>query len=316
MKKLILLISLIVSVNSFSQEVYLPTHTQYLADNYFVIAPTYAGIGENMKIRLNALTQWVGIKDAPDTQSLVGDIRIGNKSGVGLLFYNDRNGNTRQQGARASFAHHLTLSESNDQFLSFGISYVYNHFRIDIENFDPTIPDPAIVDDRALGNHNFEVGVLYRYKSFYLNLTAANILDKDLENFTIYEPGKLRNYTLFSGYRIKTKNKDVEVEPSVYFQLYESDGRSVTDLNVKVRKNFRDDNYAWAGISYRFLNDQFMAPLNIGPMAGIMMRKLYFAYSYQIIMNDLINYNSGTHMITVGIDIFRGTGSCECMKLK
>jgi hypothetical protein len=36
--------------------------TQYLADNPFVISPAYAGIGDNFRVRLNGLTQWVGIK--------------------------------------------------------------------------------------------------------------------------------------------------------------------------------------------------------------------------------------------------------------
>jgi hypothetical protein len=41
--------------------------TQYLADNPFVISPAYAGIGDNFRVRLNGLTQWVGIKDARKT---------------------------------------------------------------------------------------------------------------------------------------------------------------------------------------------------------------------------------------------------------
>ncbi len=138
------------------QELTLPQLSQYLADNPFVMSPTYAGIGDHIKVRINGLTQWVGIKDAPDTQSLAADARIGNKSGLGMLLYNDSNGETKQRGARLSFAHHLTLDRYDDEFLSFGISYNFNQFRIDIENFDS--PDPTVTDDRATTNHNFDVG--------------------------------------------------------------------------------------------------------------------------------------------------------------
>ena len=31
----------------------------------------------------------------------------------------------------------------------------------------------------------------------------------------------------------KEQNSNLEIEPSIFFQLFESDGRSVTDLNVK-----------------------------------------------------------------------------------
>lgn len=34
-----------------SQELHLPVHTQYLADNNFVLSPTFAGIGDNLRIR-------------------------------------------------------------------------------------------------------------------------------------------------------------------------------------------------------------------------------------------------------------------------
>ena len=80
------LLTLVLFISVFSlrgQELTIPQLSQYLADNPFVMSPTYAGIGDHVKIRLNGLTQWVGIKDAPDTQSLAADMRVGEKSGVG-----------------------------------------------------------------------------------------------------------------------------------------------------------------------------------------------------------------------------------------
>jgi hypothetical protein len=107
-------------------------------------------------------------------------------------------------------------------------------------------------------------------------------------------------------------NKRVEFEPSLFYQLYSSDNRSSTDLNFKYRKYNRNEDYYWIGISYRFLNDQFFKPLNIGPMAGIMKSKFYFAYSYQFTTNDLAGYNSGTHMVTIGFDFLQGISDCPC----
>ena len=313
MKKI--LTALLISSVTYSlsaQELTLPTFTQYLADNAFVISPTYAGIGDHVKIRLNGLTQWVGIEDAPDTQSLAADIRIGNRSGIGGLFYNDRNGATRQFGARLSFAHHLTIDQYDDHYLSFGISYNLNGFRININEFDPTIPDPNVTDDRSTTNHNFDVGILYRLKNFYLSLNASNILNKDLDLFAINEPNTLRNYFLYTGYKWRRdKNSDFEVEPSIFFQLFENDGRSSTDLNIKARLYDFED-YYWAGISYRFLNDQVLEPLNVGPQLGLKKRNFYFAYSYQIVLNELSGFNTGTHLITVGIDLFQGLSNCSC----
>ena len=85
-----------------AQELNLPVFTQYLADNDFVVSPTFAGIGDNFRIRANGLMQWVGIKNAPQNQAVYADIRFANRSGVGVAAYNDSNGNTRQQGIKFS----------------------------------------------------------------------------------------------------------------------------------------------------------------------------------------------------------------------
>lgn len=310
-KRLLTLMLLMGAFASFAQELTLPQLSQYLADNPFVMSPTYAGIGDHVKIRVNGLTQWVGIEDAPDTQSLAADARIGNKSGLGMLLYNDSNGETKQRGARVSFAHHLTLDRYDDEFLSFGISYNFNQFRIDIENFDS--PDPSVTDDRATTNHNFDVGVLYRYDKFYFSLNASNLLDKDLSNFNpVFEPNRLRNYYVYTGYRYtKNKNSRLEIEPSVFFQLFESDGRSVTDLNTKFRwYDFED--YYYAGVTYRFLNDQIGDPLYIAPIVGLKKSNFYFGYSYQIILNEILGFSTGTHVVTLGVDLFQGLSNCRC----
>ena len=294
-----------------AQELTLPQLSQYLADNPFVMSPTYSGIGDHIKVRVNGLTQWVGIEDAPDTQSLAADARLGNKSGLGMLLYNDSNGETKQRGARISFAHHLTLDKYDDEFLSFGISYNFNQFRIDIQNFDS--PDPSVTDDRATTNHNFDVGVLYRLNKFYFSVNASNLLDKDLTRFNpVFEPNRLRNYYVYTGYRYtKNKNSRLEIEPSVFFQWFESDGRSVTDLNTKFRYYDFED-YYYAGVTYRFLNDQIGDPLYIAPIVGLKKSDFYFGYSYQIILNEILGYSTGTHVVTLGVDLFQGLSNCRC----
>lgn len=319
MRNLYIYLILLLSVDSFGQELNLPVFTQYLADNAFVVSPTFAGIGDNFKIRANGLTQWVGIKGAPDNQSIYGDIRLGDRSGVGASIYNDRNGNTIQMGGKFSFAHHLVLDEKSKQYISFGLSYNINSFKIDIANFDSGLDspvyDPAVTDNRSQTNHNFDLGILYRYRAFYLSLNGNNILKKKIEDFRISEPGALLNFQAYTGYvyRAARTNK-FEYEPSMFVQYFASDGRSSTDLSFKARKYSRFGNYTFAGFSYRFLNDQLGKPLNIGPMAGIKQNKFYFAYAYQITTNELSSYNSGTHVITIGLDFFQGISNCPCTK--
>ena len=321
MKKLHLLTLFLSLSYSYSQELNLPVFTQYLADNNFVISPTYAGIGDNLKLRANGLTQWVGIKDAPDNQSFYGDFRLGDRSGIGLSLYNDKNGNTIQTGAKFSFAHHLILDIPTEQFLSLGLSYNINTFRIDIDNFNTTydnpVIDPFITDDRKANNNNFDVGLLYRFKNYFLSINANNILPKKIDqSLRIFEPNMLFNMQVFTGLTFGgySKKNEFEFESSLFFQYFASDSRSSSDLNIKIKKYGRDENYFWGGISYRFLNDQFFKPLNIGPMVGFKQSSFYFGYAYQLTTNALSAYNSGTHVVTVGVDLLRGVSNCACTK--
>ncbi|NAS11009.1 PorP/SprF family type IX secretion system membrane protein [Poritiphilus flavus] len=311
-RKLISLLTIFGVLVASAQELTVPQLSQYLADNPFVMSPTYAGIGDHIKVRINGLTQWVGIEDAPDTQSLAADARLGNRSGLGMILYNDSNGFTRQRGARLSFAHHLTLDRYDDEFFSFGISYNYNGFRVENEEAQQS-GDPN-VDNRRTDNHNFDIGVLYRKDKFYLSLNASNLLNKDLTNFVdaLNEPNALRNYYVYTGYRYtKNKNSRLEIEPSVFFQWFESDGRSVTDLNTKFRwYDFED--YYYAGVTYRFLNDQIGDPLYIAPIVGLKKSNFYFGYSYQIILNEILGFSTGTHVVTLGVDLFQGLSNCRC----
>ncbi len=312
MRNFIFSIAILTVTNFVGQELNLPVFTQYLADNNFVVSPTFAGIGDNLRIRANGLTQWVGIKNAPDNVSLYADMRITSNDGVGLSLYNDKNGNTRQAGLKLSYAHHLILDYDTSQYLSLGLSYNINNFKIDIEKFN--IPfDPSITDDRYTANNNFDLGLLYRKNTYWLSLNANNILNKSVDKFRGLEPRLLRNYQAFGGKTFKgNEDNTFQIEPSVFFQFFESDKRSMTDLNLKFRKIDNYDNNYWAGFSYRFLNDQPGKPLNIGPMAGFKKNIIYFAYSYQLTTNELVGFNSGTHMITIGLDFFQGISDCPC----
>ena len=313
MKKSIILFLLLAVTSSYGQELNIPIATQYLADNPFAISPTYAGIGDNLRIRANLVKQWVEIKDAPFYQSVFADFRIADQSGVGIIFYNDRNGYTSQAGAKFTFAHHIILDYYSKQYLSFGMSFNINNFKIDISDFKPGSFDPSIVDDRFTSNNNFDVSLLYRNKGFYASFNASNILDKNIDQFSgiKLEPNLLLNYQVYTGYVVKLQHYQ-ELEPSMFFQYFQSDGRSSTDLNIKFRKFDRYENYYWGGVTYRFLNDQIMKPLTIGPMFGFKKSGFYFGYSYQVTLNELASYNSGTHGVTIGFDFLQNLSNCPC----
>jgi type IX secretion system PorP/SprF family membrane protein len=308
-KKIVLLLFIIASLPTYGQELQLIPTSQYLADNPYVIAGAYAGIGEFYKIRLTGETQWLGVKDAPQTQSLSFDARIADRSGIGAIFFNDKNRNTSQKGGQLTYAHHITLSEFNNQYLSFGLSYKFTNFNIDIS--DISTSDPS-VQSYNVNNSNFDLSFLYRLENFFVSFNAVNILNKSVKPTILKEPMNIRNYYLYTGFLLKNKFTSIEYEPSILYQIYESDGRSSLDLNLKIRK-MTGENYIWGGINLRLLADQSFKPNSIAPLVGFRQNKFYAAYSFNISLNQLQNYNSGTHMLTIGFDFKNRSSNCSCV---
>ena len=308
--KISVLIVMIVGLTGFAQEFNLPINNQYISDNPFLLSAAYAGIGDCWQARGTGFQQWIGIDDAPGTQSLSIDGRIQDRSGIGLILYNDSNGFTSQKGAQASFAHHITLTEYNRQYLSFGISYKYTQFEIDSSEFNRPI---AIDGDLSSTNHNFDISALYRMGSFFLSLNAINLVDKNFDDFqTTTEPLSLTSYYAYSGFVIRNKFKGLEYEPSLLYRNFSSDSRSTLDVNFKLRKFFKED-YFWGGVSIRGLIDQDFVPLNVSPMVGINKSKFYFAYSYQINVNEAAQLSTGgSHLLTIGIDFGCARSNCGC----
>ncbi|MDH3322497.1 MAG: type IX secretion system membrane protein PorP/SprF [Flavobacteriaceae bacterium] len=309
MKKILIIALLLITGLSKAQEFKLAPYTQYLVENPFIISPAYAGEGEMNRLRFSGAFQWVGLSDAPNTQTLSYDAHILDRSGVGGVLYRDKNGNTSQIGGQLSFAHHLTINDANAQYISFGLSLKFTQFKIDVSDFDNPNEDPNIGGDVSSFNTNFDAAFLYKLENFYISFNAANILNKSVKAFDDTEPKKLRNYYVFTGYIFEIEEGAYEIEPSIYFKLFESDSRSVTDLNVKGKK-MTIDGYYWAGFSTRFLNDQSFDPTAIVPMLGLKKQDFYVGYAFQYNINEANELNhGGTHMLTLGYDFESNRGN-------
>lgn len=307
MKKLILVIFILIGVENSAQEIDLPQYINHMADNPFLISPAYAGIGSGLQVRLNGVSQWMGVKGAPNTQSLTVEARIQERFGGGITVFNDSNGHTTQQGAKISLASHLTLSDLYDSFLSFGLTYNYIQFGIDTRNNNTT----ESLSNFSTSNSNFDASMLYRFGGFAISANIANILDrKVITSFINDEPEILRRMSAYTLYTFRIDNV-MEIEPSVFLEYFEASKRSRTDTNIKVRRRIHNG-YVWGGLSYTFLNDQFFRPNAIAPLFGLKKDKFYVSYGFSITANEIADFNYGSHMITLGFDYDRSPSLARC----
>src|SRR6187402_1831786 len=238
-----------ISLNTFSQEG-IPVYSDYLSDNYYLIFPSMAGASNCSKLRLTARKQWFDQTDAPALQTLSYNGKVGERSGVGAIIFNDVNGYHSQFGFKATYAHHIMFSRDEVDLnqLSFGVNVGVNQSQLDQSKF--TDPDPALgnVVDQA-SYFNLDIGASYNFLDFSLHGVVKNVLETRQELYSEYESDNLRKFIVSGGYIFGNADK-VLWEPSMLYQYVDKTQESSLDMNMKAYKNL-EMGQLWGGLSYR-----------------------------------------------------------------
>lgn len=307
---------------SYSQ-VGIPVYSDYLSDNYYLIHPSMAGAANCTKLRITARKQWLGQDDSPSLQTLSLNGKIGQRSGVGIILFNDKNGYHSQKGIKLTYAHHILFSRNEIDLnqLSFGINARVIQNQLDESSFEEY--DPIISGNiQQYSNFNIDLGASYNYLNFYAHATVQSVIEKKREIYTEFETDNLKKYLLSAGYVFGNKNK-LLWEPSILFQLFEKTQEKLIDLNLKIYKTM-DYGSLWAVMSYRrnldgaqYYNGSSTTTQRlqyITPILGVNYKKLMFAYTYSQIIGNAKFDNGAYHQITLGFDLFckRERYDCEC----
>lgn len=290
----------------------IPVYFDYLADNYYLVYPSMAGISEGGKIRLTARKQWFNVDEAPSLQTLNGNFRIGERSGVGAILFNDSNGYHTQTGFKFTYAHHIQVAGDFRTLnqLSFGLSAGAILSSLDESEFRSVVPDPVISGVKNTTSYfNVDFGTSYNYMEFYAHFAILNILGSGRDLYSAAEFDNLRRYLFSTGYVFGRKTR---IEPSVLLQLTEFTEEATVDINAKVYRDVGDAATIWGGLSYRrsFDGAQFQQDGGFGeqrlqlftPIVGINYKNFLFSYNYSYQSGDIRFDNGGFHQITLGYD--------------
>ena len=331
-KLLLLLALLIVSVKSTAQEG-IPVYFDYLSDNYYLVFPSMAGIGEGGKIRATARKQWFDVDDAPSLQTINAHFRLGDSpSGIGAIVFNDANGYHSQTGLKLTYAHHLRMGSRDMRVLnqlSFGMSATILQSSLDETEFRSTTPDPAVSGIKLSASYtNVDIGISYNFQEFYTHFAVTNALTGSKRNVYYRDrqdnPDQLvidniRRYLVSTGY-VFGRN-EWQFEPSVLFQLTEFTKEKSMDINAKVYKDV-DFGRIWGGLSYRrsFDGAQFQDNGTFGeqrlqlvtPIVGANIKNFMVSYNYSYQMGDIRFDNGGFNQITLGYDFGQTERKYDC----
>lgn len=306
----------------------IPTYSDYLTDNLYLLHPSMAGAANSNQIRLTGRKQWFDVDNAPELQTLSINGRVADKIGLGGILFNDSNGNFSQAGAYLSFAYHLMFSRSTADLnqLSFGLSAGFIQGKLNDSNFGPDWEtDPANTGVTSDTYYNLDLGLSYNFLDFYAHLTAKNILPQEREIFTQeIESNNQRRYLLSAGYVFAGSQYgtvDWYYEPSVMFQMTDETNERSIDANFKVYRNM-DFGMLWGGLSYRrsFDGAEYVGNNEvknqklqyITPFLGINYSNFIFGYTYTYQANSIVFGNGGFHQITLGYDFGKSREPYDC----
>jgi type IX secretion system PorP/SprF family membrane protein len=320
-RKIKILVALFfISLNVFSQEG-IPVYSDYLSDNYYLIFPSMAGASNCDKVRLTARKQWFDQSDAPALQTLSYNGRVGEKSGVGAIVFNDVNGYHSQFGFKATYAYHLMFSRDEIDLnqLSFGINAGVNQSQLDESKF--TDFDPALGGIVQKASYfNLDIGASYNVFDFSFNAVVKNVLETRQDIYTEYESDNLRKFIVSGGYVFGDANK-ILWEPSLLYQFVDKTKESALDINMKAYKNLSLGSL-WAVLSYRtsFDGAEFRNGSGtnsqrlqyITPVVGLNYKNFMFAYTYTYLLGDIQYDTAGLHQLTLGLNLFCKPAKYDC----
>ncbi len=326
-KQVSLIVLFLSSLYGFSQDG-IPVYSDYFADNLYLIHPSMAGAATHNQIRLTARQQWFDQKDAPNLQTLSFNARLGERSGVGAIVFNDKNGYHSQTGGYLTYAHHIMFSRSEADLnqLSFGLSVGLTQSKLDETNFDLSDFDPVIAGImQSTSYFNVDAGMSYNFLDFSSHFTVKNIIFQNRSLYSQdYESNNQRKYLLSAAYAIGKYGSLWSYEPSTLFQWTERTGEKAIDINFKAYREM-DFGKLWGGISYRRTLDgaeyKDGAQIKgeklqyITPVLGINFNNFMFAYTYSYQAGNIRMESGGFHQITLGYNFLGGRPEpydCHC----
>ncbi len=286
------------------------TYSQYMFNN-LLVNPAYAGYKEDINVSLLGRNQWVGIKGAPTTQSLIVDGAFFNNKnvGLGLSIFNDRVGIQGQTAIMTNYAYRLPVGKNSRLSLGVGVGAV--QFSLN--------SDKAIIDDQTDPNFNgvqthfspdARVGIYYNNEKFYAGLSANNLLASALNKnnqqarFIILPP----IHMFLTVGAIFSVSDEIKAKPSL---MLRDDPNGLGNLDLNASFLFKD--VLWLGASYRTgvdmwkttnnLNGTFQQNSLVGLVEVFVAKQFRVGYAYDYSLSSLNSYSSGSHEISLGFVI-------------
>ena len=269
---------------------------------------------EGVQARMTHRSQWQGVANAPSLQTINAHGRIGLKSGLGTVFYTDRNGFQNQVGASVTYAHHINLIVGNRDIhqLSFGLSAGVLNNTHDQTQFDIKLGDPLVEGSQVKSNGpHMDLGLTYIRYQFYTHFTVRNLIFKGQNISDDISLDKAKKIIVNTGHFFEL-SENAALEPSVMIQIVDYADLPSFDMNMKSHHTLNNLNFSF-GASYRFgtqPNTNLFSGENLNQdhkqltlLTGLQFRGVSFFYTYTHSFEDIQIAPFNSHQFTLGFDL-------------
>jgi type IX secretion system PorP/SprF family membrane protein len=279
-----------VSLNVLAQQDPKFTQNMFLAPFY---NPGAAGSEDKICLAAAFRNQWTGLPDAPITTIFTANMPVqllGRTHGIGISFMNDNLAFNNDFIFSATYAYRMELGQgslgigANVGVANMSLSPEWNGADIINPDGDPAIPK----NGGSVFGFDMGLGAYYNTDNLYVGLSTTHLNETTFDYpDDVAESKLIRHYYLMAGYNIQLANPMFEIIPSMMVQ---TDARS---HHIYLNTNLRYNKRFWGGVSYS-VGGALSALLGIEMMNGIKI-----GYSYDFELSPLMNYNSGSHEVTV-----------------
>lgn len=287
-------------------------YSQYMFNGLY-INPAYAGYRGSVNFHTYYRSQWTGMPDGPQTFALAADMRTASDNvGLGLNLMSDRVGLEKRIYAYANYAYRLRVGWDPEDRLSFGLGLGFIHSGFDNAAARTLDPESVNIENSFLPDARF--GVYYSNNTFFAGVGVDNLISRlvfNEDNGSTRIPPVTQYYVTGGG--IVPLATDILFKPSVMIKNADNAASRgwTTDLNAAV---IFAEQFTF-GLSYRTalssgsrLADDLRRPNSIIALAEFVAASQFrIGYSFDYALNKINNQVGGTHEISLGYSLNKGT---------
>ena len=256
-------------------------------NNRGLLNPAATGKGGDVNTSLSLRQQWIGFP-GPSTQALYvnGFVRQ-IRSGFGLTWIKDAFGPQQTNNIKLSYAYFVPFEEV--AFLSLGLKMgVMNNIYDESDFFARDFDDEVItMTKHSKTVPDFDFGFEFDTRNFEVGASVTHITYMYPDQ-SLLRP--MRNIYAYSRLKVPI-NKYWDFIPGITWH----NTRRLNTYEANIA--FRYDNNICVNLVYR-------NPMSCGIALGISIQKVFrVAYSYDYGFDNLSNYNSGSHEVTLSYNI-------------